>query len=1398
MRPQKVVGLILLSLSLSGSFVAPARAQLDLTGAWSDSFNLKSRCVHATLLRGVNGNHSRIVWWPEPTNHNHSSEVHKAYYWDWNPSSPPGFPPTIPPSFHVSTNALCAGHSVLANGDLFITGGTELGDIGIRETALLKSGDTHWSAGALMAYPRWYPTNTTLPDGNVFISAGYTEPSSFVIGGQQGESTLGSTSLLRMRRDYGWQTPALGGTSPGARTLFSFIDLGQSWRTDGCSDDANRFVTLVYGGLGSGSTPLSDLWGLRWDRESDEYAWAALASPEVGGTWPPALSRHSAVYDTLGRAMLIYGGLQNGGAISNVLYRLNNIHVKNTDCTATMSWSTVTPTVAPGSTAPPGLYGHNALYDAKHRRMIVFGGRSAGEYSNDVWLLDLSTTTPTWRGPLARVGSEAPEGRAGAAAVWDTTRHISNMPYVNNRLLLFGGFAGSEPSLTLVPGTLWSGTINEGVTPTITWRALPPEHSDNICIQAQTAVRLNNLPSGVPVARADAAMVFEGDPYNRVVLYGGDTTPGEMGGELGDLWELELGPATCNLGYLAWVPKSGVAGSAPGARAGHAFVFDTRPRTALFPELYNATLKTVTTVANGKQWLYSYPFMHLLPSGELFYSGVDTRTRVFNFSTGWAAEPLYSGFWGDTGVLVPTSRGAQVFKCGQKVEPWGVDNALARRVGAIEFTSGGTTGWSEEPELPSHRQDGNVTILADGQVLLSGGVENDFEDSSTKQGRKKPLIWDPELKGWNTHDEARDQQILADAPVVRDYHSIALLLPDGSVFTAGGEDTTAFSNGTARRESGEIFYPPYLYKGNAPGIRPEILAIDPIASYGERFCLVVNGTAPVIRVTMVRPGSVTHGFDQDQRFVSVAIESTAVVNSSRQVFVGVPENRNLAPPGNYLVFAFRDSTPSIASWILLGQAQSGTLTESATWSPEQGPHLLTGDVIVPEGKSLTILPGTGVYSGTTASAAIRVHGTLYAQGTSTSPIKLGGYSSVNPLGGWRGVIVESGGTLFLNHAHVSNATRGVHIPAYLSTLIRITNCEFRDNVQQDIRIVRDPSVEPLTPAPITISGCSLTVGSGNQSVIGVELVGPMHNAVVSGNVFQGVGMTGGSWSGIEFNHSGGASTPLVEGNTFTGFSVGQGLKLGGGAAMVYGNTFLASKYGVVITGGTHQIASSFSTQMGNTFSGMGATGAQITGGSPIFRRNVFTACFNGVVSYPGATPEFGTASDHGQNSFINTTNKCLWNRSTVTVAARGNFWGNACQDSTEIPTCVVNVDYFPVLCTSPFASTRHRVEVEQVVSPRPAPLVSLTGTVVTAKAEFSVTHSETEHWTELRVYDVLGRLRSLIPLSGQREGSEEIAWRPVDQSGARLPSGLYFGTVRSRTSESRGVRILVLRSGGER
>ena len=137
----------------------------------------------------------------------------------------------------------------------------------------------------------------------------------------------------------------------------------------------------------------------------------------------------------------------------------------------------------------------------------------------------------------------------------------------------------------------------------------------------------------------------------------------------------------------------------------------------------------------------------------------------------------------------------------------------------------------------------------------------------------------------------------------RMYHSTALLLPDGRVLSAGQD------NGSLQRY-GEIFSPPYLFKG----ARPSIASAPSSVSNGGTLQFTSPDAANLTSVVLIRPGSCTHEINTDQR--SVPLTFTV---SGTSVSATVPANVNVAPPGYYMLFVVNSNgVPSVAPWVHVG------------------------------------------------------------------------------------------------------------------------------------------------------------------------------------------------------------------------------------------------------------------------------------------------------------------------------------------------------------------------------------------------------------------------------------------------------------------------------------------------
>jgi len=191
----------------------------------------------------------------------------------------------------------------------------------------------------------------------------------------------------------------------------------------------------------------------------------------------------------------------------------------------------------------------------------------------------------------------------------------------------------------------------------------------------------------------------------------------------------------------------------------------------------------------------------------------------------------------------------------------------------------------------------NATILADGKVLVTGGVS-----SGSGLGASDPPVfaaemWNPSTRTWST---------MASAARPRKYHSTAVLLPDGRVLTGGGGGLHP-PNHTIDEPSMEIYSPPYLFNG----ARPTIASAPATANHGQQIFVGTPDATSISKVTLVRLSSVTHAFNQNQR-----VNILSFRQAPGGLNVTVPGSGHLCPPGHYMMFLIKNTgVPSVASII---------------------------------------------------------------------------------------------------------------------------------------------------------------------------------------------------------------------------------------------------------------------------------------------------------------------------------------------------------------------------------------------------------------------------------------------------------------------------------------------------
>jgi len=148
--------------------------------------------------------------------------------------------------------------------------------------------------------------------------------------------------------------------------------------------------------------------------------------------------------------------------------------------------------------------------------------------------------------------------------------------------------------------------------------------------------------------------------------------------------------------------------------------------------------------------------------------------------------------------------------------------------------------------LAKGRKHLNATLLPDRTVLVTGGSgRNEAAPLATNEAE----VYDPGTDTWRT---------LVTASVTRMYHSVALLLPDGRVVTAGGNPKQGthveWDNDPNEEMKIEIYSPPYLFKGP----RPVITTVRTQWRYGQTVNIASPDAGHLQWASLIRPGSTTH------------------------------------------------------------------------------------------------------------------------------------------------------------------------------------------------------------------------------------------------------------------------------------------------------------------------------------------------------------------------------------------------------------------------------------------------------------------------------------------------------------------------------------------------------------
>jgi len=211
----------------------------------------------------------------------------------------------------------------------------------------------------------------------------------------------------------------------------------------------------------------------------------------------------------------------------------------------------------------------------------------------------------------------------------------------------------------------------------------------------------------------------------------------------------------------------------------------------------------------------------------------------------------------------------------------------------------------------------NGVLLPNGEVLVFGGNTSGqkFSDSGSIFAAE---AWNPDTQQWRE---------LASAAVPRNYHSTALLMLDGRVFTGGG----GLCNCAADHQDAEIYTPPYLYRADGTlANRPVISRVPGVTEAGA--VIPVVATHGLRRFALIKMSSTTHGMNTDVRNLNVPF----VESAPGQYSLELHPNVNVLTPGYWMLFAMDAAgVPSIAKVVRI-----------STQGLESGPPVLKNLVSV--------------------------------------------------------------------------------------------------------------------------------------------------------------------------------------------------------------------------------------------------------------------------------------------------------------------------------------------------------------------------------------------------------------------------------------------------------------------
>ncbi len=407
-----------------------------------------------------------------------------------------------------------------------------------------------------------------------------------------------------------------------------------------------------------------------------------------------------------------------------------------------------------------------------------------------------------------------------------------------------------------------------------------------------------------------------------------------------------------------------------------------------YPEIWTPNQGwTLLTGANLQAPILNYsgyqnnwlPYLHLAPNGRIFHSGPTPQMN-------WL-DPSGSGSVTNAGIVnswYPKYGTVVMVDEGKLLMAGGAANTTSTAPGtnkaAIIDISGTTAEKIDIAPMQYTRKFNNGVILPNGEVLIVGGNSSgtEFSDQGTIL---TPEIWNPTTRAWRS---------VADMSVPRNYHSVALLMTDGRVWSGGGGLCAC----SADHPDHQVYSPPYLFNADgSPATRPVISAAPDVVTFGRT--VAVQATAGVQKFSLIKLSALTHVLNSDLRYLSVPFSET----SAGRYQLTLHSNKNVLTPGYWMLFAVNSQgTPSIAKVLKVSSSNAPSVNPPGDQNSLVNESLLlpivagdpNGDALsysatgLPTG--LAINGANGLVSGVATVSGVYAVAVTVSDGTNTTTI----------------------------------------------------------------------------------------------------------------------------------------------------------------------------------------------------------------------------------------------------------------------------------------------------------------------------------------------------------------------------------------------------------------------------